>query len=377
MDTGEPTAAAIVAEQRVDVSRCRPIAVKMFGKQHVLLESFPKILSTDMMTLVECFRRGKPFKLPDERIAKVEEALVSVGSSLETVKSHIEQLRLSASDQFDANHYYDEVRVAAYTAEFKDVQHKHSARCLYVLPDLVQSCVLDLGCGSGLSTERIANSAKSSFIVGIDASSAMLQAANQQQRQQEADPSTTVFADFVLCDFNAPLPFRSDVFDNASSTSAVHYVKRDRRDRFLADVARCVTGDFAFQLFPKDGARELHTFQSKSSPLYSCIFIDKPHHKDERYYLFYSRDEQRVLRSLCECQLFATEVLSSPSSHRCLLSFPRRDGILEEGHLEWLGREHDRWLRREERLQRRQMMLDEHGPDTGVAHVQKAAKTAT
>eukprot|EP01033_Poteriospumella_lacustris_P011079 gene11079-7884_t len=368
----EELAVAVVEEQRSEVPRCRPITVKMFGKQHVLLESFPKHLSTDMMTLVECFRRDKPFKLSAERISTVESALATIGSSLPAVKAHIEQLRLAASDQFDANHYYDETRVAAYTAEFKDVQHKHSARCLYVLPDLVQSCVLDIGCGSGLSTERIASTAKSSFIVGIDASEAMLQAATQQQRRLESGALATVFADFVLCDFNATQPFRSGVFDNASSTSAVHYVKRDRRDRFLEDVARCVTGDFAFQLFPKDGARELPTFLSKDPSLYSSIFIDKPHHKDERYYLFYSREEQRVRRSLCECQVFATEVLSSPQSHRCLLSFPRREGILEEGHLEWLQREHDRWLRREERLQRRQSMLDEQGQDN--AQAQKVTK---
>lgn len=368
----EELPAAVVEEQRAEVSRCRPITVKMFGKQHILLESFPKPLSTDMMTLVECFRRDKPFKLSADRISKVESALAATGSSLQAVKAHIEQLRLAASDQFDANHYYDEARVAAYTAEFKEVQHKHSARCLYVLPDLVQSCILDLGCGSGLSTERIASSAKSSFIVGVDASEAMLQAAAQQQRQLESGALSTVLADFVLCDFNAPLPFRSGVFDNASSTSAVHYVKRDRRGRFLEDVARCVTGDFAFQLFPKDGARELYTFLSNSPSLYSCIFIDKPHHKDERYYLFYSRDERRVRRSLCECQVFATDVLSSPDSHRCLMSFPRRKGVLEEGHLEWLQREHDRWLRREERLQRRQLMLDEQGRDNAQAH--KVAK---
>lgn len=347
----------ILEGKLIDETRCRPISVKMFGKQHVLIESFPKILATDLMTLVECIRRQRPFKLSHDRIQNVEIALSLQSISLHTIKAQIDDLRKNSADLFDANAYYDETRVTAYTNEFQEVQFKHTARCIYLLPDLSNCLVLDLGCGSGLSTERLSKSASSSFIVGMDASQAMLQSAIAKQRTMEQ----SYVADFVLADFNARLPFRKGVFDHASSTSAVHYVRPTRREEFLNEVSNTVIGDSAFQLFPKDGTDELQTFRSNSTNYQSCIVIDKPHHKDERYYLLFTRRNEVIANNYCPCKLFNNESsLDDPNSRRCLLSFPKKDNIIEKDHIEWLQREHERWFRREERLQRRAEIVDEN-----------------
>lgn len=341
--------------------KCRPVTVKMFGKEYLLLDSFPKAFATDMITLVDCMRRKKPCKLSQERLENLDLTLKKQNSCIDEIRGQIEEIRKGAADKFDANNYYDDSRVEAYTKEFKDVQFKHTSRCIYLLPDLSNSLVLDLGCGSGLSTQRLCSSTSSSFVVGVDASEAMLRLARKDQLQLEnssVTPESQDFylADFVLADFNVPLPFRKNAFDNSSSTSAVHYVKPARRKEFLLEIANIVKEDSAFQLFPKDGIQELPSFIESSPFPNSLVVVDKPHHKDERYYLLYTKatDISSCSDRCHSCNLLGIEniPLSLKPYCRCLLAFPPKD-VLEPGHIEWLQREHERCNRRELRVKRR------------------------
>lgn len=352
-------------------SKYRSISVKLFSKEYMLLETFPKVFATDMITLVECFRRKKAIKLSQDRIRQVEDALIQQNSSLEMIKQKIDGIRLNSVNNFDANTYYDDTRVAAYTEEFKLVQYKHTSRCVYLLPDLSHSIVLDLGCGSGLSTQRLMEASVSTFVIGVDASEAMLRLAKEHELKTKSvssllasNNSPLSFCDYVLADFNSPLPFRKNAFDHCSSTSAVHYVHPTRRSSFISEVETIVSGDIAFQLFPKGGLSELQEFRSYSNYTDSCIVIDKPHHKDERTYMLFTRISSTIQQNLCPCGMFPGEISggdkSLSDSCRCFLSFPRRENVLEEGHLDWLLREHERYFRREERLKRRESMNDAH-----------------
>lgn len=348
---------------RKESHKFRPIHVKMFGKEYGLLDAFPKELATDMITIVESFRRKRQCSLSIERLEAVEKALREQDCSLEQIRGKIEEIRKEAADNFDANSYYDINRVSAYTNEFIEVQNKHTSRCVYMLPDISHSILLDLGCGSGLSTQRLCGTKETSttFVVGVDASQAMLSAA--KQNQESSALNNYQMTDFVLADFNVRLPFRKDAFDQSSSTSAVHYVRPNNRQSFLLDIFNVVRGDNAFQVFPKDGIQELGSFVNNSPFPSNLIVIDKPHHKDPRYYLLFSKSSECIKNSLCKCNLFGMEEIPSDivQSCRCLLSFPRREGILESGHLEWLEREHERCKKREERVKRRQLELEQLG----------------
>lgn len=339
-------------EDSTKVNRCRSISVKMYGQEHQLFAAFPKLLSTDLITLVECYRRCKPFKLNEERKARLEEALLEQGSGFPQLQEQIENIRNAVAEKFDASKYYDDDRVAAYTREFVDVQHKHTARCMFLLPELSDSVVLDLGCGSGLSTAKLCE--KAAFVVGMDASEAMLRSA---QADVTCCSSSSHMVDFVLADFNSPLPFRKDAFDHCSSTSAVHYVKQSHRPAFLTELQNIVTGHSAFQLFCRGGLEEVDSFR-RCSPLpltHSSIVVDKPHHKDERFYLLFSNNSPLTHENRCGCDVFGLATSLGP--YRCLLSFPERVGLLEAGHWQWLQRDHERAVRRAERIVKRQRLM--------------------
>jgi SAM-dependent methyltransferase len=326
------------------MSKQRSISVKLFGKDHQLVAAFPCHLATDLLTIVEAYRRGKQVRLSAERIDAVETALTQLCSSLHSIKEQIERLKQRSVEDFDADLYYDERRVKEYSAEFREVQHRHTSRCVYLLSSVkidIYPVILDLGCGSGLSTEVLVKSFP--FVVGLDASSAML-----------ATASTTIKGnEFVQADFNQPLPFRQGVFDACSSTSAVHYVPPAVLPRFFAELERTVAGPVAAQLFCKGGIDELKELWLKGK---TKLITDRPHHKHDRHYLLMNVDDKMETATpcpVCPTGLNSCGVFGEPS--HCLLQMKGDRRHIEEEHWRWLDNEHSRFNHRMERLKRRRI----------------------
>lgn len=83
--------------------------------------------------------------------------------------------------------------------------------------------VLDLGCGDGVTTVRLAQRLPDGHVLGIDASRCMIETAKDNQRHN---------LDFILMDINH-LAF-SDGFDVIVSNAALHWVHH--HERLLLDV---------------------------------------------------------------------------------------------------------------------------------------------
>ena len=320
--------------------RTRSIGVKVFGQEHELITGFPCNLATDLITLIESFRRGKQARLSTDRMTAVETELLRLDSSLQAIRHRIDELKQRSSEHFDANTYYDSARVSAYSDEFSEVQARHTSRCVFLLGSVPSNAlVLDLGCGSGLSTVRL----KRSFPlpIGLDASEAMLAAAS----------ASLPAADFVLADFNQRLPFRGGVFDYASSTSALHYVRPEILPDLLTQLHALVREAVTVQLFCRGGVGELRDLWVKNWP--GCearIFADRPHHKHDRYYLLLPCKEGRV----GDCSAATPEGGCGVfDGCHCLLQGAGDWAAIEDGHQTWLDNEHGRFANRTLRLKRR------------------------
>ena len=107
----------------------------------------------------------------------------------------------------------------------------------------LQGCesVLDLGCGDGSVTERIADAVPKGQVVGIDASKGMLEAARPKAREN---------LQFLLCDID-DLRFE-DQFDVVFSNATLHWVKDHVRLLSSTRVALRASGRVRFN-FAGDG----------------------------------------------------------------------------------------------------------------------------
>ena len=132
---------------------------------------FHPALHTDIRTVVEALcrestGRGRPITLSADRTAAVEAALHADGthSSMAALRSAVVSWRSGTREAADAagvNRYYDEWRVQGYTQKLEAPQQALCLRCLELSglhPEAMSGppLVLDLGCGSGLSTTPLA-----------------------------------------------------------------------------------------------------------------------------------------------------------------------------------------------------------------------------
>ena len=308
----------------------------LFGKTRDI-GSVPNGLVTDILTVLEAYRRSKQPRLSDERIACLEAALAVNPQeirSLRDLKDFVELCRHEReSSEFDADTHYDASRVSAYSSQFAVPQDRHTRRCIYLLDGGAHSkkeTVLDIGCGSGLSTRTL--SGYYGFVIGVDASRSMLECAS------------SVSSDYVLANFGHRLPFRANVFDLGSSTSAVHYLlnHRMRLDCLIKELNRICVGDVAWQLFPRGGMDDL--LEISSLPYEMHIFKDRPHRGDkDRFYVLLTRN----FRSDNNCKLF-----EPAKCLQCMTNNKRAKEaeIIEQEHWDWLHREHDRFHRRQLRI---------------------------
>ena len=338
------------------MSSRKDVSTRVFGKTR-RIASVPKPLVTDLLTVVEAYSKQRAPRLDKDRLNALDVALAeghqgsktsnsSSDDSKENCILSLEALQLAVAAwreeaalvEFDADTHYDGTHVKSYHAKFKVPQERHTRRCLYLLDKAAldhesgnstsellppedsslygrnsSSCdvALDIGCGSGLSSRVLEPFFK--FVVGIDASAAMLRRADADKHFEEDEedkrnrevvgkaqlgevvdaeitPSTAfagtrpchaasqtdiaettgthhnttkkktgLMVDYVQCNFGHRLPFRANSFACSTSTSAVHYLIEHpvRMNTLVTELERCCVGDSAWQLFPNRGLEDL------------------------------------------------------------------------------------------------------------------------
>uniref|UniRef100_A0A914HF61 18S rRNA (guanine-N(7))-methyltransferase n=1 Tax=Globodera rostochiensis TaxID=31243 RepID=A0A914HF61_GLORO len=181
--------------------------------------------------------------------------------------------------------YYDDTEARKYTANsrIRKVQRELAQRAyeLLELPDTGQASapalLLDIGCGSGLSGEVLAEYGHR--WVGLDISRAML---NVAREDNESD------GQLLLADMGAGLPFRPACFDGAISISAVQWLchsnakaeePRRRLRHFFESLHACLcrSARAVFQLYAdSDAQQQLISTQALRAGFQGGIIVDRP-----------------------------------------------------------------------------------------------------
>ncbi|OAG31187.1 18S rRNA (guanine1575-N7)-methyltransferase [Nematocida displodere] len=119
------------------------------------------------------------------------------------------------------------------SSSLNNIQGKITERCLSIINDPHDSLILDIGCGSGISTEKILDN--NNYVIGVDISDEMLRLAQARVGQITYDQdAASKFCDFAAVDIGEGLPFKSASFDYAISVSVLQWlVVQNNFKRFL------------------------------------------------------------------------------------------------------------------------------------------------
>lgn len=114
--------------------------------------------------------------------------------------------------------YYNETEAAKYASNshITAIQHEMAERALELLalPEGKTGFLLDIGCGTGMSSEVLLDAGH--MFVGVDVSRPMLEIARQDEDLESGD--------FVHQDMGLGMPFRPGSFDGAISISAIQWL---------------------------------------------------------------------------------------------------------------------------------------------------------
>lgn len=361
-------------------AKVKDLVIPLFGAGR-LIGTFPTKVHSDMRHLAEMYRRGKMPRLAADRLSVLEAALAqgSAYRSAAELRAQMEVWREEGQKSFDADLYYDRSRTTGYTEHNRGPQENLSARVLQFcsFPTEAEGCLtgkkypllVDLGCGSGLSTLAAVKLPRhTAAVIGVDLSSEMLRG---EAWEEVASLRVPMAGERLRSDLGHPLPFRSGVFDGAYSVSAVHYLaedafKRTAEDRvgaLTSSLRRCLASDSlpcTLQAYLTRGASSVAKFQeaSRRDGWALCdLVIDQAHESSATRDFLYLLPRQpteagppRPPRCALYRQAGATCALA-------LQSWAAERGLppvqIDALHRAWLGREHQRFARRLVRLQRR------------------------
>jgi len=177
-------------------------------------------------------------------------------------------------EQFGEKVYYVGEVAEKYdeSSSLNNIQGKITEKCLEIMKSPRNSLVLDIGCGSGISTERIMD--KGNFVTGVDISREMLVLAKRRvQRIEYEGRLAEKQSDFLCVDIGEGLPFKSASFDYAVSVSVLQWlcVQADHKKLLnaffytLYDVLKA-TGMAVLQYFPENDKQmeEVMKYASKN-----------------------------------------------------------------------------------------------------------------
>eukprot|EP00929_Paragymnodinium_shiwhaense_P033894 TRINITY_DN18526_c0_g1_i3.p1 TRINITY_DN18526_c0_g1~~TRINITY_DN18526_c0_g1_i3.p1 ORF type:complete len:375 (+),score=43.18 TRINITY_DN18526_c0_g1_i3:144-1127(+) len=260
------TEAARSEEQKRDAakdSRLKVLTIPLFGEERHL-GLLPTRLHSDFRHVVDMIRRNKQPRLSSERISALEatlaervekgclpaEGMMEDVRSIADLRAQVETWRQEGRRAFDADKYYDGDRAAGYTERNRGPQLALTRRTLQLCgletvdelqnrrlpgdtrPPREALLMVDLGCGSGLSTvfaqQLLPAQQYAAGIIGLDLSSEMLRA---DSWREAADVEAPLRGERLRADLAQPLPFREGVFDVAYSVGAVHYIAEDASHR--------------------------------------------------------------------------------------------------------------------------------------------------
>ncbi|OQR96620.1 hypothetical protein THRCLA_07222 [Thraustotheca clavata] len=147
------------------------------------------------------------------------------------------------------------------------IQQEITSLALSLLPsqeDLSEAIILDIGCGSGLSTEHVP-----CHSIGVDISLPMLQLA-----------TSTTSTGFV-CAAAFALPFRNELFDHAISISMLQWLSSDQLVSFFNQLKRVLlpSATAIFQVYPLDidHANEMIQTAINCTGKHATFIADFPH----------------------------------------------------------------------------------------------------
>jgi len=187
--------------------------------------------------------------------------------------------------------YYNDTEAKKYTdnSRIMEIQSEMAERALELLdfPDDQPRLILDIGCGSGLSSSVVEESGH--FWIGMDISIHMLNVA------RDRDLSGTV----ILSDMGEGVPFRPSTFDAAISISALQWLcNADKTSHnpskrlykfFTTLYATLEQGAKAvFQFYPADQLQiDLITNQARRAGFNGGLVIDFPESSKAKKYFLY------------------------------------------------------------------------------------------
>jgi trans-aconitate 2-methyltransferase len=147
--------------------------------------------------------------------------------------------------------------------ERSSLQQTMAAEVLQALDVTSSERVLDVGCGDGRITAEIADRVPEGFVVGVDASSNMIELASRK-----AGPNLR----FEVADARS-LPFLHE-FDLAVSFNALHWIHE--QDLALASIHNSLKpgGTAHFRLVPMAARKSIETVleETRNSPIWSQYF---------------------------------------------------------------------------------------------------------
>lgn len=109
------------------------------------------------------------------------------------------------------------------STSLNNIQGRITERCLDIIKNPKDAVILDIGCGSGISTEKILDSGN--YVVGVDISQEMLALAQERVKNIfYSDTSASKTCDFAKVDIGQGLPFRAASFDCAVSVSVLQWL---------------------------------------------------------------------------------------------------------------------------------------------------------
>jgi len=187
--------------------------------------------------------------------------------------------------------YYNDTEAKKYTdnSRIMEIQSEMAERALDLLdfPDDQPRLILDIGCGSGLSSSVVEESGH--FWIGMDISIHMLNVA------RDRDLTGTV----ILSDMGEGVPFRPSTFDGAISISALQWLcNADKTSHnpskrlykfFTTLYATLDQGAKAvFQFYPADQLQtDLITNQARRAGFNGGLVIDFPESSKAKKYFLY------------------------------------------------------------------------------------------
>ncbi|OQR83284.1 hypothetical protein ACHHYP_14910 [Achlya hypogyna] len=183
--------------------------------------------------------------------------------------------------------FYSVAQATAYHSDANaSIQRDLTLLALSLLPPAAATGrLLDIGCGSGLSTAHLPPHA-----VGIDMSLSMLQIA--------AASSESSF----VCGAAFALPFRDAQFDHAVSISMLQWLSEKQLVRFFQELSRVMepTGTAVFQVYPLDLAHAAEMVAAAQATQKCATLVADFPHTNSALKWFLCVEPQRSAETTCE-----------------------------------------------------------------------------